>query len=467
MLAGCCFAVMRWRRPQAETFFWVNSAAILLWGGCIFGWVPVSILTAVPLLNRVGHTYNDFSYLLVIHLTIQSAYGFKWLAAEENSRRVTAGFVLLAGVCLALNLLAPHPLQPAERNYFACVEIGAFGAPLLFVYLKSRYRRLPALGWAGIVILGFIALHRFGLYNFGNDYILMRPGARAVLNAPSQAVDTIKADRSGPFRTVGLDQNFTGDYAAVYGLEDIRSCAPLSNGELIRLLQKFPGVDFSSGWEFLLAEPVKAQPLLNLLNVKYMLAAPGVRVPAGQAFRVTARSDFGVMENLEVWPRAFFSDKVYSLASTDDFIRHLLNQGSQPFIAVTGAELEKQPNLQSLLATKQATVSPATKYVLSPNATEFDVHAPAAGVVCLTEGQAQDFTAEANREPKAVLTVNRAFKGIYLERAGDYHVKFTYRPRHWRLACACFWIAISAVVVLVLIKLIRSHGTPKIAPAPD
>ena len=67
-----------------------------------------------------------------------------------------------------------------------------------------------------------------------------------------------------------------GDYSAVYGLEDIRSCAPLSNGEFIDLIRKFPGVEFggAGGWAIYSQNPVAAQPLLNLLNVKYLLAAP-------------------------------------------------------------------------------------------------------------------------------------------------------------------------------------------------
>ena len=76
----------------------------------------------------------------------------------------------------------------------------------------------------------------------------MLPGPRAVLDAPSKAIDRIKADKSGPFRVVGMGVNFLGDYSAVYGIEDIRSCAPLSNGEYIKLVRKFPGMNFGKGW---------------------------------------------------------------------------------------------------------------------------------------------------------------------------------------------------------------------------
>jgi hypothetical protein len=76
-------------------------------------------------------------------------------------------------------------------------------------------------------------------------------------------------------------------------------------------------------------------------------------------------------------------------------------------------------------------------------------------MVCLTEEQAQDFTATANNEPKPVLTVNRAFKGIYLEAPGDYHIEFTYRPHHWRLSCSLFWISIGGVLVLAMMSRIH------------
>ena len=51
-------------------------------------------------------------------------------------------------------------------------------------------------------------------------------------------------------------------------------------------------------------------------------------------------------------------------------------------------------------------------------------------------------------EAKEVLTVNRAFKGVYLDRPGDYHLEFTYRPGHWQLACTLFWISAASACLL-------------------
>jgi uncharacterized membrane protein YfhO len=113
-------------------------------------------------------------------------------------------------------------------------------------------------------------------------------------------------------------------------------------------------------------------------------------------------------------------------------------------------------------------VAPASHYELLPNSTAFDIHADSAGVVCLTEEQARDFTATANGELKTVLTVNRAFKGIYLDKPGDYHIHFTYRPAHWRLACELFWWAMGVVVALVVLSFFAGKSKKVESPSnPD
>ena len=459
VLAGCILSVLRWRQLKGESFYWINGGAILMWSGCVFGWVPASVLASIPFLNRVSHIYTDFSYLLVIHLTIQSAYGFKCLAQVNNFLRSAGDFLVVvlifAGMMLAFCLGINH--HPVPWHYFACVAAGSVGAPLLFVFMKDRCRRISATGWACIIILGFIPQFRFGLYHAGNDTLLMIPGSRVVLNAAGQATDKIKTDKVGPFRVVGVDYNLFCDYSAVYGIENICSCAPLSNGEYIDLIRNFPGMEFREGWTIRVVDPVKAQPLLNMLNVKYLLTPPDVRLQDGLAFRIIERSDFGVMENLEVWPRAFFANHIVSIPSNEKFVKQLLANGKGLFIALTPEEIQKQPALRTLNATTESIISPATNYQLLPNSTAFDVHAASAGVVCLTEGQAKNFTAKVNGESREVLTVNRAFKGVYLGQAGDYHIEFTYRPRHWRLACTLFWISVSIVFALAAANIIRTR----------
>jgi hypothetical protein len=443
ILVGSIYSWVRWRMSKNDVFFWTNTGAILLWGGCIFGWVPSGLLSLVPFLNRVGHTHTDFSYVIIICLTIQCAYGFKCLMAEETFRRAAAGLGWVMLIFAAMTVLYCFGFEHGAMpwTYYAVMAAGAFGAPLLLAFLKSRHR-FSLLGMLGVAVLVFVPHFRFGLYNFGNPYVLIVPRQRVVLDAPSPAIEKIKADNSQPFRAVGAEAILYGDYAAVYGVEDIRSCAPLGNNEFISLLRDFPGMLPEPGWEIEVTNLVAAHALLNLLNVKYVLTPPNVNVQEGLGFRLADTSDLGVVENLDAWPRAFFCNSIVPLSSTKQFIQYLLENGKRPFTALTPAEIARQPGLSLLRDNSKSSVATATHYELLPNSTAFDIHADSAGVACLTEGQARDFIATANGDPKMVLTVNRAFKGIYLDRPGDYHIQFTYRPKHWRMACTLFWLAI-------------------------
>jgi hypothetical protein len=96
-LAGCSFSVWRWRQLKGEPFFWVNTGAICCGAAAFLGGFHLPSSPRFPLLNRVGHIYTDFSYLLVIHLTIQSAYGFKCLAKVENFRQVAGDLPGMGG----------------------------------------------------------------------------------------------------------------------------------------------------------------------------------------------------------------------------------------------------------------------------------------------------------------------------------------------------------------------------------
>ena len=220
-------------------------------------------------------------------------------------------------------------------------------------------------------------------------------------------------------------------------------------------------MNLSDDWVIRIKHPTQARPLLSLLNVKYLLVPPRYDLNDAIGYNVAGRSDFMVLENPDVWPRAFFSDKITIISSNETFVEYLAKNGKQPFVALTKEELVGQLGLQKLENADPTDVIPAANYQLLPNSTAFDVHAAAAGVVCLTEGQAKGFTATANGEAKPILTVNRAFKGIYLDQPGDYHIQFIYRPPHWRSACALFWLSTTGVISLVIINLVAARRRRK------
>ena len=201
VLVGGLLSVSRWRQLRREPFFWINGAAIAFWGGCVFGWVPASLLAQVPLLNRDGHTHIDFSYLLVIHLTLQSAYGFRALARGNDFRRAVMELFCIAA--LMAGLMTAYVLGLWHRSipwaYFAGAAGGALGAPLLYAYWSRGGTRISPAAWAAIILLGFCAQHRFGIYGAG-DHLLQLVGPRSELAGevpPWNTLPGIRPDRFG------------------------------------------------------------------------------------------------------------------------------------------------------------------------------------------------------------------------------------------------------------------------------
>jgi hypothetical protein len=56
------------------------------------------------------------------------------------------------------------------------------------------------------------------------------------------------------------------------------------------------------------------------------------------------------------------------------------------------------------------------------------------------------------------LTVNQAFKGVYLDQPGRYHIEMKYRPRYWAVAVWLFWSAAVGTLVFALMGVWRGFG---------
>ena len=100
----------------------MNLGAVLVWGGCVFGWTPQPVLGAIPLIKPGGDTFADFSYLLAVHLLIQSAWGFMSLARENSFRRAAAQLLWVALIFGAMALVYDFGIshRPIPWDYFIC-----------------------------------------------------------------------------------------------------------------------------------------------------------------------------------------------------------------------------------------------------------------------------------------------------------------------------------------------------------
>lgn len=81
-------------------------------------------------------------------------------------------------------------------------------------------------------------------------------------------------------------------------------------------------------------------PLYDLLNVRYLLTAPGMQVPAGSKYRLAYVNDLAVFENTRALPRAFLAHRAAVINDVDQALRHL---GSPQFDPSSEVVLEGAP----------------------------------------------------------------------------------------------------------------------------
>jgi hypothetical protein len=307
-----------------------------------------------------------------------------------------------------------------------------------WVARRALTRQLtPALGL--ILALAVTAmLWRTGLHAtaVGFSNYVHRPTPRVNFSAKSDAIEFVRAtQQQEPSRGFGLRGNFFPGWTGVYGLETIHGPDALVN-RYLRELVGASGVERIWEWR-LYVEPDKvaaARPFFDALNVRWYFDLQSDQGVMGRALKLAKISDLDVYESPTAWPRAFFTDRLAVYDQAADFVRAIRTGDGRPFAAAQregrtppGA-VPPLPALPRDLAGR--TVTPATGYRLTENTTTFEVKANGPGVAVFNEAfWPGDVRAEVNGRQVPVLRLNHAFKGVALDAAGDYRVKFSYWPR--------------------------------------
>lgn len=142
--------------------------------------------------------------------------------------------------------------------------------------------------------------------------------------------------------------------------------------------------------------------------------------------RLVTDQDMKIWERPAAWPRAFFVDNV-AFYQTDELADFVRNAKGVPFAAVRSDKTMKPETNRKVVE--------GADYIMSSNSTSFQIEAPSSGIVVLSETHIpEDVHVAVNGEPRDVIFVNHAFRGVYIDEAGHYKVTFLYQPRAWYMS---------------------------------
>jgi O-antigen/teichoic acid export membrane protein len=371
----------------------------------------------------------------------------------------------VALIALAAALLFPEPsLALAALAMRRWPELrDGFGSPeMLYSYqwlnLAVMACLLTASGlvlWVGarrhVRLAGLLAvvLLTVDLFSFG---IAFNTAADTrVLDFVPQSIAAIKVDPT-LFRVVtyGDDDTLPSNTNMLFGLHDMRGYDTIILREYVdyvELIEPQRGIPYSKVAK-LFDQGSLASPLLDLLNVKYVLTSKSVSLPN---WTLHAQGDgIRVYRNERVMPRVFVVD---GRQIVDDRIQALAAIRAPGFDPRRQAVVEGAPATLGGARPTSTLGSLQAAEVLSYENNRVVVQTPAesaGGVLVLADVSFPGWIATVDGAPTTVLRANGLFRAVELP-PGEHTVVFSYRPLAVRIGALL--TAISVAILLGLVGL--------------
>ncbi|HZZ18108.1 MAG TPA: hypothetical protein VFE25_02005 [Opitutaceae bacterium] len=262
----------------------------------------------------------------------------------------------------------------------------------------------------------------------------------------------MKSTLTQPGRVLGYHNDLLPGWNIVYALEGISGPDALSNPYYRDLLDAC-GVNRLWDWRYMVetTETERLRPILDALGVRDYLGYHVAQVSPDERLQHIASDDMEVFASTTAWPRAFFTDEIATYDGSKQFWTSLKTGDGRPFAAMERWDwdhLQARPKISGQLAGR--TILEATNYRTTTNTTSFTVAANGPGVIVLGEAYEPDnFRAWLNGKRVGYSRVNHAFKGIVVDAAGIYEVRFSYWPHGLSGALYCCGAGLTLLVLMI------------------
>jgi hypothetical protein len=392
-----------------------------------------------------------------------ASWGFSSLTgavnARSRSRMVGLGLALavLAVVVLAATHFAgPSAIWPGEvgAQFAAGWDLRAVrsvGRAALLVLLAGGLLLLRARGWlrAGWYTSLAILLVAADTFYFGwklnppqrADDLFFETGSTRFLSADDDLFRIIRGPEGG-----GVLPPNTG---AVYGFSDAQGYSSLVldyYGQFMDLIE--PGLAKIIRIRPLSRAESLASPLLDLLNVKYVLTGPDVDQElvefdaAREDIELVYEGEIRIYENKNVLPRAFVVHDFKVLSSKEEVFAELAGKGFDPGTYVV---LEEEPLGYAAAPGPSGGGSTARIIDYGPNRVSIEVHAASDGFLVLSDLYYTGWKAWVDGEDQKVYKADYVFRAVPVEE-GSHLVELVYDPLSFKIG-----LGVSACALAVLI----------------
>src|SRR2546427_5231636 len=264
-------------------------------------------------------------------------------------------------------------------------------------------------------------------------------------------VNFLQEDRQ-LYRTFSIDNVLFPNTNAAYGIDDIRSLDPLQMRRYIDFLRAdfnpsiYDRFDASE-----VSRKIMRSPLLDLMNVKYILANP--ELPAhgftSDKFELVYDREVRIYRNKDALPRAFVVGRAEVLPDKN---RILAKLAEPEFDAKQNVILEE--NVTNHAAIASAASSPVTFERYEPNYIRLQAELTRPGWLVLTDTYYPGWKVLIDGRAGRILPADYIFRAVPLE-SGSHVVEFVYRPASFVWGVA---ISLLTIGILIFVPLLARRG---------
>ncbi len=487
---------------QFPTWFFAGLALVSLLFA--FGTPLYALLYyGLPGWNQL-HSPFRWVFPFTLSMAVLAGIGLNWLLDAQRARRepvisLAAGVTALAGAAalavVIASVLAPEPFialggrlvassDLAQMAFadgamfwsYQAANLAAFGLfallsgllVLLLVFtpppLRARRAQWLAAALTALIVVDLFVAH--GQFNPATDPALspLSPqGTPPVVTFINQREAALAASdpAAGPWRFTTFnapgEKSFSANVGMYYGWQDIRgydSIIPRQYAQLMGRIQPQENELLYNRIGPLYAEQggdvyaVLDNPLLDLLNVKYVLTEHVIPNPSWQ--EIYRDAGIGVYENREVLPRVLLVPEA-RVAPPE---QQPLEQADLRSILF----LEEPPADANALVPASAQVAEARISRYTANELFVDVNLSDRSWLLLSDGYFLGWKAylrpfgggENEEQELQIQRADGALRAVYLPEAGQWTVRFVYSPMSFRLGLYISFLTSMTVLLLLL-----------------
>jgi hypothetical protein len=461
--AGCIVA----RKNSFSRFYLFMTALVITMLTGTYAYYPFFKL--VPGMNKMNPSRLIFLFVFMV----SAASGLFMKALEDMTPRMKKIFLVIslgiAGVVVLISFFGSSPgiirwfnkenfetasepvaawLAPAIRDLRSIhspvvykpliLTLAAFCLFSVLAITKKNKTR-------DIVFILILAVLSYDLISFGRNYNSTASPEYVYMKTPS--IEYLMR-QPGPFRVVqDADSDLLVNTLIPFGIEEVggyMNVYPERVNKLMSYIQygdrAFDGNIFDRWVTFGGARTDFSLPIFDLMNVRYLLTAPGLKVPF-EKYKLVFQGDMSIYENMRVMPRAYI---VHNCVVTDDVHQTLRFMWSDQFDMRSQVMLEKEPSMEFAAGiTSPAYPSTARIDTYTPDEVHISADLGANGWLVLSDTYYPGWIAEVDGKESPIQRANVNFRAVELKQ-GKHYISFRYEPSSVRTG-----MILSALGILV------------------